>query len=181
MVEALTRLDLTDALVEKILGDRAKLEHSFNRVHEHTCHSAQQQPSSSATSEEVGPIDYPIHTTETESESELDWDPECVDDDGYLLVDENGSTLVPVPRDGPLDEPEASSLSAWAQCYREIRMNLRDSNTGADITNLGHRVLARKCEKHCLRRDNLDDIETYALCSERERKNTALSVSQEPK
>ena len=109
MVEAL------NPLVEQILGDTAKLEQSSNRVHAHTSHFAQQQPSSSATSEEVGPIDYLIHTTESESESELDCDLESVDDDGYPLVDENGSTLVPVPRDGPLDEPEASSLSAWAQ------------------------------------------------------------------
>ena len=90
----------------------------------------QQQPSSSATSEEVEPIDYPIHSAGTESESELDWDPECVDDDGYSLVDENGSTLVLVPRDGPLGEPEASSLSVWAQGYQESRSNLRDSIAG---------------------------------------------------
>ena len=115
----------TDALVEQILSDTAKMEHSPNRVHGHTSHFAQQQPTSSATSEEVGPIDYPNHTTETKSESELSWGPY-----GYLLVDENGSTLVPVPRDGPLDEPEASSLSAWAQAHREIRKNRRDSITG---------------------------------------------------
>ena len=120
----------TDALLEQILGDRAKLEHSPNRVHAHTSHFAQQQPTSSATSEEAGPIDYPNHTTETKSERELSWGPWCVDDDGYLLVDENGSTVVPVPRDEPLDEPEASSLSAWAQGYREVRKNRRDSITG---------------------------------------------------
>ena len=52
----------------------------------------------------------------------------CVDDDIHRLVDENGSTLVLVPRDGPLDETEASSLSASG--YREVRNNLRDSVTG---------------------------------------------------
>ena len=98
LVEALNRLDQADALAEQILGDRAKLEQSFNRVHAHTSHFVQQQPSSSATSEEVGPIDYLIYTTELESERELDCDLECVDDDGYPLVDENASTLVPVPR-----------------------------------------------------------------------------------
>ena len=36
-------------------------------------------------------------------------------------MDENGSTLVPIPREGPLDEDEASSLTAWAQGYREVR------------------------------------------------------------
>ena len=44
--------------------------------------------------------------------------------------DENGSTLVPTPREGPLDEDEASSLTAWAQGYRKVRKNLRDSVTG---------------------------------------------------
>ena len=53
-----------------------------------------------------------------------------IDNDGYPLVDENGSTLVPVQREGPLDEDEASSLTAWAQGYREVRKNLRDSVLG---------------------------------------------------
>ena len=52
------------------------------------------------------------------------------DDYGYPLVDENGSTLVPIPREGPLDEDEASSLTVWAQGYGEVRKNLRDSVTG---------------------------------------------------
>ena len=43
---------------------------------------------------------------------------------------QNGSTLVPVQREGPLEEDEASSLTAWAQGYREVRKNLRDSVTG---------------------------------------------------
>ena len=56
------------------------------------------------------------HKTSSDMESDqLDWDPERIDDDGYPLVDENGSTLVPVPREGPLEEDEASSLTAWAQ------------------------------------------------------------------
>ena len=45
-------------------------------------------------------------------------------------MDENGSTLVPIPREGPLDEDEQTSLTAWAQGYREVRKNLRDSVTG---------------------------------------------------
>ena len=93
MVEALNRLDQTDALVLQILGDRSKFEQSSKRVHAHTSHFVQQKPSSSATSEEVGPIDYPNHITESESESEMDWDPECVDDDDCSLVDEIRSTL----------------------------------------------------------------------------------------
>ena len=56
------------------------------------------------------------HKTSSDTESDqLDWDPERIDDDGHPLVDENGSTLVPVPREGPLEEDEASSLTAWAQ------------------------------------------------------------------
>ena len=71
------------------------------------------------------------HKASSDTESDqLDWDPEIFDDDGYPLVDENGSTLVPVPREGSLDEAEASSLTAWAQGYREVRKNLRDSVTG---------------------------------------------------
>ena len=46
------------------------------------------------------------------------------------MVDENGSTLVLLPREGPLDEAEASSLTAWAQGYREVRKKLRDPVTG---------------------------------------------------
>ena len=46
------------------------------------------------------------------------------------LVDENGSTLVPVPLDGPLDEVEASSLTAGAQGYGDDQKHLRDSVTG---------------------------------------------------
>ena len=69
-------------------------------------------------------------SSDTESD-QLDWDPERIDDDGDSLVDENGSTLVPVPREGSLEEDEASSLTAWAPGYREVRKNLlRDSVTG---------------------------------------------------
>ena len=45
-------------------------------------------------------------------------------------MDENGSTLVPIPREGPLDEDEASLLTASAQGNPEVRKNLRDSITG---------------------------------------------------
>ena len=74
---------------------------------------------------------YHNHKTSSDTESDqLYWDPERIDDDGYPLVDENGSTLVSVPREGPLEEDEASSLTASAQGYREVRKNLRDSGTG---------------------------------------------------
>ena len=45
MVDALNRLDQTDAHVEQILGDRAKLEHHANNGHAqsnvHTTHNTQ--------------------------------------------------------------------------------------------------------------------------------------------
>ena len=132
MVDALNRLDQTDALVEQILGDRAKLEHHANRGHAQSL-----QPCAGVYD---GSRNYPRqpnrnttinHKAASDTESDqLDWDPEKIDDDGYPLVDENGLTLVPIPREGPLDEDEASSLTAWAQGYREVRKNLRDSVTG---------------------------------------------------
>ena len=129
MVHALNRLDQTDALVEQILGDRAKLEHHVYRGHVTATRRRIQwklklprHPSRTR---------YHHHKAASDTESDqLDWDPERIDDDGYPLVDENGSTLVPVPREGPLEEDEASSLTAWAQGYREVRKNLRDSVTG---------------------------------------------------
>ena len=43
------------------------------------------------------------HKASSDTESDqLDWDPERIDDDGYPLVNENGPTLVPIPREGPL-------------------------------------------------------------------------------
>ena len=51
---------------------------------------------------------------------------------------------------------------------------------GAAITNPKHRVLTGRCVKHGLQRDNLDEIEIYALGSEKKQRNTALSASKEP-
>ena len=128
-MDAPNRLDQTDALVEQILGHRAKLEH-----HANLCSRAIKQLCAGVSDRNfhVNRIDhYHNHEAAADTESDqLDWDPEKIDDDGYLLVDENGSTLVPIPREGPLDEDEASSLTAWAQGYREVRKNLRDSVTG---------------------------------------------------
>ena len=116
MVDALTRLDQTDALVEQILGDRAKMEHNVKRGHAQSSHYMQRQASESEVTARTELNHYADRGKESEFESDqLDWDPERVDDDGDPLVDENGSTLVPGPRDGPLDQADASSLSAWAQ------------------------------------------------------------------
>ena len=74
------------------------------------------------------------------------------------MVDENGSSLVPVPREGPMEEDEASSLTAWAQGYREVRKNLRESVTGRGYCkpeSSRHEKVVRKTkfEKKPLRRD----------------------------
>ena len=132
MVDALNRLDQTDALVEQILGDRVKLEHHVYHGQAHHNSHAQEYPmeAETTTSSESNHYHY-NHKPSSDTESDQqDWDPKRIDDDGYPLVDENGSTLVPVPRERPLEEDEVSSLTAWAQGYREVRKNLRDSVTG---------------------------------------------------
>ena len=131
MVDALNRLDQTDELVEQILGDRVKLEHHANRGHAHPNSHAQAYSMGAEITTSSESNHYHNQKTSSHTESDqLDWDPERIDDDGYPLVDENGSTLVPGPREGPLEENEASSLTAWAQGYREVRKTLRDSVTG---------------------------------------------------
>ena len=99
--------------------------------HAHPNSHAQAYPMEAQTisSDESNHSHNQKRSSDTESD-QLDWDPERIDDDGYPLVDENGSTLVPIPREGPLNEDEVSSLTAWAQGYREVRKNLRDSVTG---------------------------------------------------
>ena len=63
-----------------------------------------------------------------------------------------------VPREGLLEENEASSLTAWAQGYREVRKNLRDSVTGRGYykpESSRHKKVVRKTmfEKKPPRRD----------------------------
>ena len=78
MVDVFNRLDQTDALVEQILGDRAKLEQNSNRAHAHTSHFLQQQSMSSVVTEKLAPIHQPSHAAELESGSHLDWDLEAI-------------------------------------------------------------------------------------------------------
>ena len=159
MVDALDRLDQADALVEQILGDRAKLEHHANRGQAHPNSHAQAYPMEAQTISSAEPNHYHNHKTSSDTESDqLDWDPERIDDDGYPLVDENGSTLVRVPREGPLEEDEASPLTAWAQEYQEVRKNLRESVTGRGYykpESSRHKKVVRKTmfEKKPPRRD----------------------------
>ena len=85
-----------------MISDRAKVEQSANRGHVHSNHYVQGHPPEAEVSTRDEPNHHSVHGAESDSESEqLDWDPERVDDDGYPLVDENRSTWVPVPRDGP--------------------------------------------------------------------------------
>ena len=146
MVDDLNRLDQTDALVEQILGDRAKLEHHVYRGHVHP--NSHVQAYSLEVEKAMSSELSHNHKTSSDTESDqLDWDPERIGDDGYPLVDENGSTLVPVPREGPLEEDEASSITAWAPGYREIRTILRDSVTGRGYykpESIRHKKVVRK-------------------------------------
>ena len=163
MVDALNRLDQTDALVEQIFGDRAKLEHHANRGLAHSNSHAQAYPmeAETTTSSESNHHHY-NHKASSDTESDqLDWDPERTDDDGYPLVDENGSTLVPIPREGPLDEDEASSLTAWAQGYREVRKKACEIQSQDVVIRKNHR----------------DETETSAHHSETKREITAPNWS----
>ena len=77
MVDALNRLDQTDALVEQILGDRAKLEHHANRGHAQSNSHAQAYPMEAETITSTESNYYPNHEAASDTESEqLDWDPE---------------------------------------------------------------------------------------------------------
>ena len=159
MVDALNRLDQTDALVEQILGDRTKLEHHVYRGHAPPNSHVQAYPMEAETATSSESNHNHNHKTSSDTVSDqLDWDPERMDDDGYPLVDENRSTLVPVPREGPLEEDEASSITAWAQGYREVRKNLRESVTGRGYykpESIRHKKVVRKTmfEKKPPRRD----------------------------
>ena len=76
MVGALSRLDQTDALVEQILGDRAKLEHHANRGYAQSNSHAQAYPmeAETTTSSESNHTHY-NHKASSDTESDqLDWD-----------------------------------------------------------------------------------------------------------
>ena len=90
-----------------------RVEHNVSRAHAQSNNHAQAYPMEAETSTRAEPVSYADHGAESDTESDQsDWDPERIDDDGYPSVDEYRSTLVPIPRDGPLDESEASSLTA---------------------------------------------------------------------
>ena len=164
MVDALNRLDQTGALVEHILGDRAKLEHHANRGHAQSDSHAQAYPMEAETITSTESKHYHNHEAASDTVSDqLDWDPEKIDDDGFPLVDENGSTLVPIPR---LDEDEASSLTAWAQGYWEVRKTFAIQSQDVVITNPRQAGSRKSSEKPCSRRHHRDETETSAHHSE---------------
>ena len=68
MVDALNRLDQTDALVEQILGDRAKLEHQTNRGHAQSNSHAQAHPMEAETITSTESNHY--HNNEAASDTE---------------------------------------------------------------------------------------------------------------
>ena len=75
MVDALNRLDQTDALVEQILGDRAKLEHHVYRGHAHPHSHAQAYPMEAQTTASSESNHYHNHKTSSDTESDqVDWD-----------------------------------------------------------------------------------------------------------
>ena len=122
------------------------------------------------------------HNASSDTESDqLDWDPERIDDDGYPLVDENGSTLIPVPREGPLEEDEASSLTELGRkdtgkFGRFCVIRSRDVVT----INPSQAVTRKLCAKLCSKRNHRDEIETSALHSETKREIFAQNVSLDP-
>ena len=77
MVDALNRLDQTDALVEQILGDRAKLERHANRGHAQSNSHAQAYPMEAETTSSTESNHYHNHKAASDTESDqLDWDPD---------------------------------------------------------------------------------------------------------
>ena len=121
------------------------------------------------------------HKAASDTESDqLDWHPERIDDDGYRLVDENGSTLVPIPREGPLDEDEARSVTSWAQGYWEVRKTCAIQSQDVVIINPSQAVSRKSCVRLCSRRNHRDETETSAHHSETKREVTAQNVSLEP-
>ena len=77
MVDALNRREHTDALVEQILGDRAKLEHRANRGRAQSNSHAQACPMEAETITTTESKHYHNHEAASDTESDqLDWDPE---------------------------------------------------------------------------------------------------------
>ena len=70
MVDALNRVDQMDALVEQILGDRAKLEHHANRRHAKSNSHAQAYPMEAETTTTTESNHYHNHEAASDTESD---------------------------------------------------------------------------------------------------------------
>ena len=83
-------------------------------------------------------------------------------------------------------EPDRWTKLKQVRCQLGHKVTGRSGKTceilslDAAITNPSRRVLTGRCVRHCLQRDNLDEIEMSVLHSGRERGNTALNTSHEP-
>ena len=77
MVDALNRLDQTDALVEQILGERANVEHHANRGHARSYSHALAYPMEAEITTPAESSHDHNHEAASDTESDqLDWDPE---------------------------------------------------------------------------------------------------------
>ena len=79
MVDALNRLDQTDALVEHILGDRAKLDLHSNRGHKQSNSHAQAYPMEAETTTSTESNHHHNHEAADTESDQLDWDPEKIE------------------------------------------------------------------------------------------------------
>ena len=122
MADALNRLDQTDALVEQILGDRAKFEQTANGGHAHSNSHAHTYPMEAEISRHQSRTTT-ITTKHRRRRRVINW---------IGILKELMMTVIPWGRKRvPLwYEDETNSVSSWAQGYREVRKNLRDSITG---------------------------------------------------
>ena len=121
---------------------------------------AQAYPMEAETTTSSESNHYHNYKTSSDTESDqLDWDPDRIDDDGYPLVDENGSTLVPAPREGPLEEDEASSSRKDTGKFGKICV-IRSRDVAS--MNPSQAVTRKLCAKLCSKRNHRDETETSA-------------------
>ena len=67
-----------------------------------------------------------------------------------------GPLWYPYHGKGPLDEDDASSLTAWEQGYREVRNNLRDSFTGCGYCKPRDKPLHESRAKNYVREETTE-------------------------
>ena len=168
MVDALNRLDQTDALVEQILGDRAKLEHHVYSGHAH--------PNSHMRKRIRWKLKLPRHPSRTttittrhrRTRRVINW---------IGIPKELMMTVIPWwTKTGPLWYPYHGK-DLWTRMKR-VRWQLGRKDTGKfgkicvirsrDVATINwSQVATRKwCAKLCSKRNHPDETETSALHSE---------------